>query len=335
LGSRESGRCGERRFYSKEMKVFCFGDVHIGASRHQFVREEEDCLGEWVLGCVKRYGCERVVFLGDFFKERMHTGRDKDKVWHLLKEISKVVDVVVVAGNHDYYDKNCEESAVEVFSSDGIEVASSCVMQEEVGGRKILYVPWKWVFGKGVLDGDVIFGHFELAEAVSWQSEEQVNLQNFRNARVVVSGHLHFRKRIGNVYYAGVPFQRSFGDGLEGGGAVVDLESLKVEFVNGYGVKFVEVESIEDLKKLDGIGRCYIRVRERNLLKVVEEYEGDIVGFEYLPSEVCSGSEDLMVLQDVKRKIDVWELLGEYGEKVLKLDEKGIEWLKGVVNEVK
>ena len=115
----------------------------------------------------------------------------------------------------------------------------------------------------------------------------------------------------------------------------MDLESLKVEFVNGYGVKFVEVESIEDLKKLDGIGRCYIRVRERNLLKVVEEYEGDIVGFEYLPSEVCSGSEDLMVLQDVKRKIDVWELLGEYGEKVLKLDEKGIEWLKGVVNEVK
>jgi len=313
------------------MRIFSFGDIHVGPSRYQWVREQEDRLCDWVLSKVKEWGCQRVVFLGDAFRDRMHSGRDKDRVWFLFRELSREVDVVVVAGNHDYYDKRCEESGLEVLKGlEGVRVVDMVVCSERVGGRDIMYVPWKWCIqeSRGRLEGDVVFGHFELREAVVWEGKEQVSLDDFEGVKLVVSGHIHKRQVVGKVVYAGVPFQRGFGDGLEVGGVVVDLDFLRWEWVDGYGVRFVHVDRVEDLEVLD-VKNCYVRVKDRDLASRVRGLGA--VGVEYLLEVVRGYDSEARLFQLEHVKVDVWKILEEYGRKVLKVGEKEIQWVKGLL----
>jgi DNA repair exonuclease SbcCD nuclease subunit len=310
------------------MRIFCFGDIHIGPSRYYWVREQEERLLEWVLGKVREWRCSRVVFLGDAFRDRMHSGKDKDRVWFLFRELAKEVDVVVVAGNHDYYDKGCEESGLEVLKGlEGVHVVDMDVCSERVRGRDVVYVPWGWCVReyKEKLEGDVVFGHFELREAVMWEGSGQVSLDDFELVGIVISGHIHKRQVVGNVIYPGVPFQRSFGDDVRTGGVVVDLETMEWEWVDGYGVQFIQVNGLGDLDGLD-VKNCYMRVKDRGLVDEVKKL--GVVGVEYLPDVVrgYEGKERLFQLEAVK--VDVWKMLEEYGRKVLKVGEKEVQWLK-------
>lgn len=311
------------------MKWCCFGDVHIGSSRYQWVKDQEERLCEWVLRSVQDYKCQRVVFLGDCFRDRMHTGKDKDRVWSLFRDIAKEVDVVVIAGNHDYYDKGCQESGLVVLKGiEGIEVVDSEVYRESISGREVVYVPWKWCVqeAKERLEGDVVFGHFELREAVVWEGKEQVSLSDFSDVGLVVSGHLHFRKVVGKVVYVGVPFQRGFGDDVRVGGVVVDLGNREWQWVEGYGVKFVQVEKLEDLYGFD-VRECYVRVKEKSLVEAVKRL--GVMGVEYVPEIVKSYDEGKRFQElEEKTKIDLWQLLEEYGRTVLKVGSKELEWLR-------
>jgi len=310
------------------MRCFCFGDIHIGSSRYQWVKDQEEYLCEWVLKSVQEHSCQWVVFLGDCFRDRMHTGRDKDRVWFLFKEIAKSVDVVVIAGNHDYYDRGCEESGLVVLKGvSGVQVVDNEVYRERLSGREVVYVPWKWCIqeDKERLEGDIVFGHFELREAVNWEGKEQVSLDDFSDVKLVVSGHLHFRKVVGKVVYAGVPFQRSFGDDMNVGGVVVDLGSMMWEWVDGYGVRFVQVEKVEDLYGFD-VSECYVRVRRVELVDEVKKL--GVLGIDYVPDVVRSydAKEKVQALDGVV--IDVWQLLEEYGRRVLKVGDRELEWLR-------
>jgi DNA repair exonuclease SbcCD nuclease subunit len=312
------------------VKVFCFGDIHIGSSRYSFVEQQEDVISGWVIDAVRKYRCERVVFLGDVFKDRMHSGRDKDEAWEIFKEIASVCDVVMIAGNHDYYDKQCNESGLKVFRGlDGVEVVDEDVVVESVGGRELLYIPWAWIVSeeRRRIEGYVAFGHFELKEAVRWESSDQVDLEYLAGVDLVISGHLHFRKRVGNVVYPGVPFQRSFGDSPEVGGVVVNLDTLELEWVDGYGVKMVEVE---DVGVLRGCGRdCYVRVKNMEVVEKVNEL--GVVGVEYIPEQVCVYNEEQFKNWDKEVKdLDLWSMIDEYGKSVLGVGEREIEWLKSV-----
>jgi len=310
------------------MRCFCFGDIHIGPTRYQWVKDQEERLCEWVLKSIQEYSCQYVIFLGDCFRDRMHTGKDKDRVWFLFREIAKVVDVVLIAGNHDYYDRRYDESGLVVLKGvSGIEVVDDKVYGEMLGGREVVYVPWRWCIqeGKERLEGDVVFGHFELREVVDWDGREQVSLDDFNDVKLVVSGHLHFRKVVGKVVYAGVPFQRSFGDGIDVGGVVVDLGSMVWEWVDGYGVRFIQVERMEELNGLD-VRNCYVRVKDKGLVDKVKEL--GVVGVEYMPEAMRGYDMSKRVQALDGAVIDLWQLLDEYGRKVLKVDDRELKWLR-------
>ncbi len=220
------------------MRVFCFGDIHFGSSRYQFVKEQEERLIDWVKNCVKAFNCRGIVVLGDLFKERLPDVRVKDQVYFFLKELVGIVDRVwVVAGNHDYYDKGCEESGLEIYKDiDRLVVIDKGVFEERIGGSNVVFIPWREVVGGNVGDvgGKVVFTHAEFKEIVGWEGREQVSVRRFKDAVLVVSGHLHDRREMGNVIYVGMPFQRSFADG-ETGGLVIDLG-----MVNGGGLMGME-----------------------------------------------------------------------------------------------
>jgi hypothetical protein len=238
----------------------------------------------------------------------------------------------MVAGNHDYYDKQCRESGLKVFSGlEGVEVVDSDVVVEKVDGKGLVYVPWAWVVSEERcrIEGYVVFGHFELREAVRWEGGDQVDLEYLAGVNLVISGHLHFRKRMGNVVYPGVVFQRSFGDGIEVGGVVVDLDTLGCEWVEGYGVKMVEVDDAGVLEECNNIRECYVRVKDMKVVDKVKEL--GVVGVEYVPEQVNSYDAEKFRNWDREIKdLDLWSMLDEYGKSILGVGEREVEWLKSV-----
>jgi hypothetical protein len=100
---------------------------------------------------------------------------------------------------------------------------------------------------------------------------------------------------------------------------------LRWEWVNGYGVRFVQVEKLDDLYQFD-VGNCYVRVRERGLMNEVRRL--GVVGVEYMP-EVVRRYDVGSKIQALDRVvIDIWQLLEDYGRKVLKVRDREIQWLR-------
>jgi len=288
------------------MRVFCFGDVHFGGSRYKVVQEQEDRLVEWVGSWVKNFMCREIVILGDLFKDRVPDPRVKDRVGFFLDELTRLVDKVwVVAGNHDYYDKGCEESGLAIYRFiDGCEVVDEDVV---VDGNKVL-VPWK--------------------VARNWLSsldDEQISVDVFREAELVVAGHIHDRKQLRNVLHVGVPFKRSFSD-LGTGGVVVDLANGQWWRVDGYGVDFVK--GLED-----DLSGCIVRVGKEE--EVEEAKRRGALYVEYVPEAVRGYDVDVSIETEIKGKLDLVEVVREYGRKVLGLDEEGVEWGVKFTEEVK
>lgn len=309
------------------MKVFCFGDVHFGGSRYKVVQEQEDRLVEWVGSWVKNFMCREIVILGDLFKDKVPDPRVKDRVGFFLDELTRLVDKVwVVAGNHDYYDKGCEESGLAIYRFiDGCEVVDEDVV---VDGNKVL-VPWKvarnWLSSLDDLEGKFVFTHAEFREMVMWEGDEQISVDVFREAELVVAGHIHDRKQLRNVLYVGVPFKRSFSD-LGTGGVVVDLANGQWWRVYGYGVDFVK--GLED-----DLSGCIVRVGKEE--EVEEAKRRGALYVEYVPEVVRGYDVDVSIETEIKEKLDLVEVVREYGRKVLGLDEEGVEWGVKFMEEVK
>jgi DNA repair exonuclease SbcCD nuclease subunit len=323
------------------MNIFCFGDIHIGSSKYQFVKEQEDKLIEWALNNVRENDCNRIVILGDLFKNKVHEPWDKDKVWWILRSLSEKVDTVVLAGNHDYYDKRCRDSGIRVYDgTSGLQIVDTGIYSEDVGGKRLLYVPWQWNLERdSEIEGDIVFGHFEVKELVSWSSEEQVSIKEFDQVGMVFSGHIHkVMHNFKNFLYVGVPFQRNFGDGI-GGGVAVSTEydeegNIYWYLVNSYGVKLVNMNSVDDLIEYGG-EKIYVRTTSKEVvdnLRIMNR--ADVVGVEYIPDAVSGYNESQFQNWENKlSQIDTWGMLEEYGKQVLKLNDKQVEWLKGVKSE--
>lgn len=106
------------------MRIFAFGDFHFGDSRYSWVEEQEKQLLSWVSRQFWENDCDLFVILGDVFRSKMHSEKDKDRVFRFLSDLTEKVDsVVLIAGNHDYYDKECNESGVRIFQDiEGLRV---------------------------------------------------------------------------------------------------------------------------------------------------------------------------------------------------------------------
>lgn len=76
-------------------------------------------------------------------------------------------------------------------------------------------------------------------EGMTAFTSNRVRLSSIKGYIKVYSGHIHKRMHSKNVTYVGCPYQQNFGDSDVTGGLILDLETGKEEWVEGYGPKFI------------------------------------------------------------------------------------------------
>jgi len=160
-------------------------------------------------------GCT-VGFLGDFFDKVHSRGtlpvnilnelmRFFEKEWH--------VPMVMIPGNHDYFDAAETEHGLTPFAYASKHIT---IYDEPVVINRQLWVPWRRNVSdiKEILaqhrDVDVIFGHFDIVGfkmSASRISTEGVGVSSFPSTVPVYSGHYHTPQMHDNIRYLGSPYQ--------------------------------------------------------------------------------------------------------------------------------
>lgn len=191
--------------------MLLFSDLHLSKSTYKTcmkvlrrVHKEADALG-----CT-------VYFLGDFFDKVHSRGTLPVNILNELMRFFETewhVPMVMIPGNHDYFDAAETEHGLTPFAYASKFIT---IYDDPVVVNRQLWVPWRRNVSdiKEILeqhrDVDVIFGHFDIVGfkmSASRISTEGVGVSCFPSNVPVYSGHYHTPQTHGNIRYLGSPYQ--------------------------------------------------------------------------------------------------------------------------------
>jgi DNA repair exonuclease SbcCD nuclease subunit len=176
-----------------------------------------------------------IMHLGDFFNNRKSLNT---KTQHTAHRIAKVLalrnlHILIIVGNHDCYFKNqIHPTSLELFNKyDNIEVIKECRVVDD-----ILLVPWgtpieypdhsgthpKYCFGHFAING------FHMND--SYICKNGMDVGNFKDFEMVLSGHFHTPSKQGNVVYLGAPYGQTFHD-AGGARGFYTFEDGRLDFI--------------------------------------------------------------------------------------------------------
>jgi len=194
----------------------------------------------------------------------------------------------------------------EFFS--GIEQVKTIVdpMEVEIGGRKLLMVPWvceenEETFADLIKNSDasVILGHLEIIGFEMYPgyvNEEGLAPEFFERFEFVGSGHLHHKSSAGNIHYFGSPYETTWSDYDDPRGFhILDLDTLELEFIENPNKMFVKIfyDEKKDMEKYD-----FKKIKEK-IVKVIVMNKTKPVKFdEFIEKAIKAGPVDLKVVDD-------------------------------------
>lgn len=210
---------------------------------------------------IKKRGVTDVVFLGDFFHNRITVSVITLDAANRFLQKFKGLNLHMVLGNHDLYYKNeYTTSGVNLFDN----FTNIKVYQEPTfvnfGSKKTLMCGW----GHNPLDysADILFTHMEVNVFKHNTKSDACNegykcSDLLRQYELVYTGHFHLRQwkkyQRGEVRYPGSPFQQNFSDERTARGyEVYDTETGETEFVeNDISPKFLSYRLSDLVKRHD------------------------------------------------------------------------------------
>ena len=207
--------------------MLLFSDLHLSP------RTYDTCMQ--VLRRVHSEAVQRNVtvgFLGDFFDKVHSQGTLPVNILNELMRFFETewsVPMVMIPGNHDYFDAAETEHGLTPFAYASRHIR---VLDEPAVIDRQLWVPWRRSPEKiaAILrehdDVDVIFGHFDIIGFKMSQtrlSTEGVQVSDFPADIPVYSGHYHTPQVHGNIRYLGSPYQLTLSE-AEDRKALVVLE---------------------------------------------------------------------------------------------------------------
>jgi hypothetical protein len=118
-----------------------------------------------------------------------------------------------------------------------------------IADKKIAIVPWvlKDKTPQISSDVDLVLGHFEFKGAYmtsSYKTETGLDPDAVKG-RLILSGHYHIRQRLkdSNIWYLGTMYQKDWGDfGLRKGFHILDLETMKLEFIEIASTRHIKID---------------------------------------------------------------------------------------------
>jgi DNA repair exonuclease SbcCD nuclease subunit len=255
------------------LRVLLFSDVHL----HEFpdfasidpetglntrLLEGVNAIRRIALEVMKR-AVNKVVFCGDFFHVRgvvrVPVLQAADSALRDME--SATSDLTILVGNHDQTDKAGSHAATTVFRRRNTHVVKRFRTDGELAFFAYYADPnafredLKTAYKKGAR---VAFVHAGIHGAATgprdYVPREEINPDEFKQWRMVFSGHYHAPQQIGkNIVYVGAPLQHYRSERKYKTGFVIyDTESNTYERVPLRTPRFVEWSSAKDDRRVAG-----------------------------------------------------------------------------------
>ncbi len=257
------------------MKVFITTDWHFGVyvnNLDKWLNMMEDYFYNFFIPYLKENVKEGdiLVHCGDLYDNRTSIPIIASyKAEKILTEISKILPVHLIVGNHDLWNKGSNDiNSVRLFNFvENINVYTDTTTIE-VFGTKLVLMPWiekrlEMIRQIQSNSGDYLFCHSDLngcrmhLNSVAHRNADKIDVDEFGRFKHVFSGHIHIRQTNKNFTFIGSPYQMDRNDmGDQKGITVLDLISGNIHFEpNTYSPVFKKVQVVneDDVELIDGL----------------------------------------------------------------------------------
>lgn len=243
-------------------------DTHLGVRNNsiEWLEIMKEYFYEFFIPLLKKEKKEGdfLVHVGDVFDSRhslnllvMNEGMS------IFEEISKIMPVVIILGNHDIYKKNSNEvNSVKILKW----IPNIKVLEEPevitVSGKKILFMPWRAGHTEEIEcinnnPADFMFCHTEM-QGLKFNKhttiETGLELKELKKFRKVYAGHIHFAQEKGNFRMLGCPYPMTRSD-----------------MNNEKGIWCLDLVSEEELYYPNTISPKFIRILFEKVLEMEED----------------------------------------------------------------
>lgn len=233
-----------------------------------------------IVDTCKRRNIKKIIILGDFFDERKYLNI---KTLNIALKIGKLLNeyqTYLIIGNHDvFYKDRLVPSSLELFE----KFENIKIIDEPYKLDDLLLLPWASEPPKHMEKYDAVLGHFAINtfptnDDYIYYSKESPDPDDFKKARILLSGHFHNPMKKGNITYLGSPYQQRFGDSDSPRGYYI-FNNSKMELVEFKDApKFVKVYSGDKLErnKISGnfvkliYARDYGRIQNNRIIENIQ-----------------------------------------------------------------
>ena len=221
-------------------KLTVVGDPHAKPNNLDQIRE--------LFALIEELG-NTTVILGDLLDTKeVIRGKCLNTYIELFNKSS--LDFIVLVGNHDWFNLDCKEHALEAFKT----LPNVKVIEELTELHGCYFAPYMTTIpggGVGNLKGIPFFGHLDIPGfdyGHGHISDHGICKSQFKKFPITISGHYHkyqeFKKdENGHIVYLGTPFSHSFGESNQKKYlGVFDLKTHELELVETHFPKHVTLE---------------------------------------------------------------------------------------------
>jgi calcineurin-like phosphoesterase family protein len=334
------------------MRVFMITDTHFGIYTNNLDKWQnmmESTFYNFVIPYLRENVREGdiLIHLGDLFDNRTSIPIiTLNKVEKILKEISNILPIHIMVGNHDLFNKGSNDvNSVRLFSyiSDNIFVYEK-TSTLQIFDKKLILMPWvekrlDMISEISSNPGDYLFCHSDLngcvmhLNSVAHRNPDKIDVEEFKHYNRVFSGHVHIRQVNTNFEFIGALYQMDRNDmGDQKGITILDLITGKTEFIpNTYSPVFKKftIKDESDIENLDSLKNTkdYIDltisnnllVSNRKLRRKLETLleVGNFASVEYLDDIVKTEKEkkDAEITEEelnISVKLDYEEFITKY-----------------------
>lgn len=237
-------------------KAAIFSDIHFG-NKNNSRQHNIDCeeFVKWFIKEAQERGCETCIFCGDWHHHRASVNVSTlNYSVSNFEMLSKAFEnVYIIVGNHDLFYREKREinsfPYAEMFGN--IHIINDDIWES----GDVAFVPWlvedEWKKIKK-LKSRYVFGHFELPHfmmnaIVEMPDHGELQIDHFKAAEYVFSGHFHKRQVRGKVHYIGSPFAHNYADAWDDQRGCTFLEwGGEPVYVNYDGPRYIRL-NLSDL----------------------------------------------------------------------------------------
>lgn len=275
------------------------------------------------------------IWLGDILDTKeIIKGKCLNFVYDKLKD-SKI-DHIILVGNHDYFNLECEDHALRVLN----ELSNVHVVDKAQIIHGMCFVPYiddKVKFKKQIniitiAKSQVIFMHQDVMgfdysnERVS---KDGVTLKSLKQFKRIISGHFHKFQQKDNLTFLGTAFTKTFGEsgqlkyiGIYHKDTDV-LELIETKFPKHVTIP-IDCDTTMFVGNLDSLEDDYVRVILQGTQENINKFDKNSVPFEGI-KWIENPSDSMMTDQDVNEAVDNITQFNHWAKDIKKIDPETIK----------